>query len=278
MSSPALERAGGQQRVQGGAGVGVRVGRGPEQGQVLRERAGRERRRRTGRLVAEHLALAVDEPAQDTTAHHVEDGLARQAERVATGESPAQRRQRVAEDPVGDELEPGRLGRTAEHQRLAQQPQHGLDLGRRLATGEDRQPAGCDGGGRTHDGRVQVRRAGRRDQRLQLRRLVGTDGGGVDDGRPGRQRRHACGEHLAAGLAVVQAEQHYVGALHRDRRRAAAAPGPRADVVVVGEAGGDGRAHPAESEHSNRGHAHQPGSGTDMRQAQIMHPLHALPS
>ena len=205
----------------------TRVGRGPEQGQVLRERAGRERRRRTGRLVAEHLALAVDEPAQDTTAHHVEDGLARQPERVATGQSPTQRRQRVAEHPVGDELEPGRLGRTAEHQRLAQPRQHVLDLGRRLATGEDRQPAGGDGRGRTHDRRMQVRRAGRRHQDLQRRRLVGADGGGVHDGRPGGQRRQARGEHLAAGRAVVQAEQHHVGALHRDGGRAHRRSGSR---------------------------------------------------
>ena len=211
-----LERAGGEQRGQRGTRVGHRVGGGREQGEVLGQRTGGERRLRPRRRGVQHVAPAVDEPAEDRPPDHVEDRVARQAERVTTSEGPAQRGQRVAEHAVGDELEPGGLGRAAEDQRLAQQAQHLVDLGGRLAAGEDRQPAGGDGRRRPHDGRVQVRRPGRRHQGVQRLRLVRSDRGGVDDGRPGGQRGQDRGEHVAAGRAVVQAEQHHLGAFDGD--------------------------------------------------------------
>ena len=154
-----------------------------------------------------------------------------------------------------------------------------VDLDGRLAAGEDRQPAGGDRRGRPHDRRVQVRRPGRRHQGVQRLRLVRSDRGGVDDGRAGptaragprRARRGRPGRRT--GRAAPPRRRSTA-----TRGRAAAAAGPGTDVVDVGEAGGHGRAHPAEAEDGNRGHAHQRGSTPNMRQAQIRHGHHALPS
>ena len=112
MSSSGVSDAGGHQGVERHRRIGRRVGAAREQREVLGQRTGGEGRRGPGAGPVEDVAPAVDEPAESAAADHVEHRVSREPERLAPRERPAQRRQRVAEHPVGDQLERGRLGRT----------------------------------------------------------------------------------------------------------------------------------------------------------------------
>ena len=260
MSSSASRAPGGDQRGQRGTRRRNRVGGGREQGEVLGQRTGGERRRAAVRRASSTSRRPstnrprTDRPTTSRTASRGRPSASprARARRNEASESPS--------TPLATSLSPAASAGPAKTSVSPSSAQDLVDLGGRLAAGEDRQPAGGDGRGRPHDRRVQVRRPGRRHQGVQRLRLVRSDRRGVHDGRPGGQRGQDRGEHVAAGRAVVQAEEHHVGTVDGCSGRAAAAPGPGTDVVEVGEAGGHGRAHPAEAEDGNRGHAHQRGS------------------